>query len=190
MVDEHHTSSACRPIDPTASILGFAHLAEVDQKFDLAEHQYGAAYSVGELSTKVGERVEGAVAAFASFTEKRPLVAVIDVMLWFVMQRFQWIGARQIEIQDKDYVVGIYMPAHVSCCVSASYGAEITLREACFPLRFMMTASKTRFAKASVFSRAVLPLLIEEKKEKGCAENTLASRSVFSAPSDDDDDCE
>lgn len=96
---EDRTAAACKPRDPAGSILAFAHLTDTDPNFDLESELIDCeANCSGALATSVGERVAGAVAAFAAFTsarshrrvhEVRPIVVVIDVMFWWVGTRFQ-----------------------------------------------------------------------------------------------------
>lgn len=100
---EWRTNAACKPLDPHASTLGFVHIPDTDQDFDLDKQPFDTSvYSTAALSSKVGERVVQAVEHFADFTETRPIVVSLDVMFWWNTVRFMGLG--NTVIRDPDYV--------------------------------------------------------------------------------------
>ena len=101
--DEWRAIAACKPLDPHASTLGFVHICDTDQNFDLAQQPWNSAvYSTAGLSSKVGERVVQAVEHFADFTTTRPIVVSLNVMFWWNTLRFMGMG--KTVIRDPDYV--------------------------------------------------------------------------------------
>ena len=88
---EANSAAACKPRVPSGPVAGFVHTFNADPDHeglsDVQAAQLGVE-TAGVLPTRVRDRVPIAVASFAAFTQKRPMVFVVDVNFWWSFNRF------------------------------------------------------------------------------------------------------
>ena len=88
--EEQRAAAACKPPVAEGPSIGFVHLFGADPNYEQNMKAINNEYSVEGLPVKIKDRVKTAIKAFDKYTQRRPIVVVVDVAYWWAGKNLGW----------------------------------------------------------------------------------------------------
>ena len=102
--EEQRAAAACKPPVAEGPAVGFVHIFGAAPDYVQNMEAINNQYNIEGLPIKIKDRVKTAVRAFDSYTERRPIVVVVDVAYWWAGDYFT---ATQAAPADDPWGAGI-----------------------------------------------------------------------------------
>lgn len=88
--EEQRAAAACKPPVAEGPAVGFVHIFGAAPDYVQNMEAINNQYNIEGLPIKIKDRVKTAVRAFDSYTERRPIVVVVDVAYWWAGSHMGW----------------------------------------------------------------------------------------------------
>ena len=88
--EEQRAAAACKPPVAEGPAVGFVHIFGAAPDYVQNMEAINNQYNIESLPIKIEDRVRMAVRAFDSYTERRPIVVVVDVAYWWAGSHMGW----------------------------------------------------------------------------------------------------